>query len=165
MTSDSSRDACAGGKARPGRTGAARASPGRPALGPSSGPGSGARTSSARGPAADQPRLFLAGPTWVRPEILAAMARPVVGHRGPEFAALYRSVSERLGLYAGTSALPLLLTGSATALLEAAVRSLVRRRSLHVVCGSFVLATSLALTLRAYRSRFTQPVEAVQVAA
>ena len=65
------------------------------------------------------------------------MARPVVGHRGPEFAALYRSVSERLGLYAGTSALPLLLTGSATALLEAAVRSLVRRRSLHVVCGSF----------------------------
>jgi len=37
--------------------------------------------------------------------------------------------------------------------------------SLHVVCGSFVLATSLALTLRAYRSRFTQPVEAVQVAA
>lgn len=88
-------------------------------------------------PRAREPRLFLAGPTWVRPEILTAMAKPVVGHRGPEFAALYRSVSERLGRYAGTSALPLLLTGSATALLEAAIRSLVPRRSLHVVCGSF----------------------------
>ena len=37
--------------------------------------------------------------------------------------------------------------------------------SLHVVCGSFVLATSLVLTLRAYYPRFAQPAEAVQVAA
>jgi aspartate aminotransferase-like enzyme len=81
--------------------------------------------------------LFLTGPTYVRPEILAAMARPMIGHRGPEFAALYRSVAERLGRYAGTRAMPILCTGSATALLEAAIRSLVPGRSLHTVCGAF----------------------------
>ncbi len=88
-----------------------------------------------RGPAA--PHLFLTGPTYVRPEILAAMARPVVGHRGPEFAALYRDVTTKLARYASTSATPILCTGSATALLEAGVRSLVPSRSLHAVCGSF----------------------------
>lgn len=81
--------------------------------------------------------LFLTGPTYVRPEILAAMARPMIGHRGPEFAALYRSVAERLGRYAGTRARPILCTGSATALLEAAIRGLVPDRSLHAVCGAF----------------------------
>lgn len=88
-----------------------------------------------RPPAA--PHLFLTGPTYVRPEILAAMSRPVIGHRGPEFAALYRSLTAKLTRYAATSATPILCTGSATALLEAGVRSLVPSRSLHAVCGSF----------------------------
>jgi aspartate aminotransferase-like enzyme len=83
------------------------------------------------------PRLFLAGPTYVRPEILAEMARPMVGHRGPEFAALYRRVTEKLRRYAGTRSLPLLGTGSATSMLEAGMRSLVPECSLHAVCGSF----------------------------
>jgi aspartate aminotransferase-like enzyme len=83
------------------------------------------------------PHLFLTGPTYVRPEVLAEMARPMVGHRGPEFAALYRRVSDKLGRYAGTRAQPLVCTGSSTALLEAGMRSLVPGRSLHAVCGSF----------------------------
>ncbi len=81
--------------------------------------------------------LFLTGPTYVRPEVLAAMTRPLIGHRGPEFAALYRGVSARLARYAGTEATPLLCTGSSTALLEAGMRSLVAGRSLHALCGSF----------------------------
>jgi aspartate aminotransferase-like enzyme len=85
----------------------------------------------------DAAHLFLAGPTYVRPEILAAMARPMIGHRGPEFAALYRGVSDKLRRYAGTEATLLLCTGSATSLLEAAMRSLVPKRSLHAICGSF----------------------------
>ncbi|MFN2432256.1 MAG: alanine--glyoxylate aminotransferase family protein [Gemmatimonadota bacterium] len=81
--------------------------------------------------------LFLTGPTYVRPAILQAMAQPIVGHRGPEFAALYREVRRKLVDYAGTSATPLLVPGSATALLEAGIRSLVPVRSLHAVCGAF----------------------------
>lgn len=81
--------------------------------------------------------LFLTGPTYVRPEVLAAMTQPMIGHRGPEFAALYGSVARRLTDYAGTSATVLLVTGSATTLLEGAIRSLVPARSLHAVCGAF----------------------------
>lgn len=92
---------------------------------------------SAIGTAAPVQHLFLTGPTYVRPEILAAMEEPLVGHRGPEFAALHRSVVLKLAEYAGTSAQPLVLTASATALLESAVRSLVPDRSLHAVCGAF----------------------------
>jgi len=33
--------------------------------------------------------FFLPGPTEVRPEILAAMQRPMISHRSPEFEALY----------------------------------------------------------------------------
>ena len=91
----------------------------------------------ARASAAPPRHLFLTGPTYVRPEILAAMAQPMIGHRGPEFAELYRRVTERLVAYAGTRAMPILATGSATSLLEAGVRSLVRTRSLHAVCGGF----------------------------
>jgi aspartate aminotransferase-like enzyme len=89
------------------------------------------------GRAASAFHLFLPGPTYVRPEILAAMTRPMIGHRSPDFAELYRSVTARLTEFAGTSAMPILATGSATALLEAGIRSLVPRRSLHGVCGSF----------------------------
>jgi aspartate aminotransferase-like enzyme len=63
----------------------------------------------------------------------------MIGHRGPEFAALYRGVSDKLRRYSGTEATPFLCTGSATSLLEAAIRSLVPKRSLHAVCGSFGL--------------------------
>lgn len=81
--------------------------------------------------------LFLAGPTYVRPEILAAMTRPMIGHRSAEFAELYAGVRRKLLAYAATGARPILATGSATMLLEAGIRSLVPRRSLHAVCGAF----------------------------
>ena len=41
-------------------------------------------------------RLFIPGPTEVRVENLAALARPQVGHRSEEFKQLYRSVVPRL---------------------------------------------------------------------
>ena len=114
-----------------------------PSLSPSTPAGRaepGQETSSARAATAEQattPHLFVPGPTYVRPEILAAMAQPMVGHRGPEFSALHRSVTCKLAEYAGTAATPLVATGSATALLESAIRSLVPDRSLHAVCGAF----------------------------
>ena len=41
-------------------------------------------------------RFFLPGPTEVRAENLAALARPQVGHRSEEFKALYASVVPKL---------------------------------------------------------------------
>src|SRR5260370_40483899 len=40
--------------------------------------------------------LRIPGPTPVPPTVLAELARPVINHRGPEFAAILRRVTARL---------------------------------------------------------------------
>ncbi len=40
--------------------------------------------------------LRIPGPTPVPPLVLAELARPVINHRGPEFAAILRRVTARL---------------------------------------------------------------------
>ncbi|MDQ2744069.1 MAG: alanine--glyoxylate aminotransferase family protein, partial [Chloroflexota bacterium] len=65
--------------------------------------------------------LRVPGPTPV-PEIVAqAGARPMVNHRGPEFAAVMSDVTESLKPFFGTSESPLLLTGSGSGAQEAAI--------------------------------------------
>src|SRR3981081_211980 len=65
--------------------------------------------------------LRVPGPTPV-PELVArAGARPMVNHRGPEFAASMLDVVRGLKPFFGTEQNPLLLTGSGTAGLEAAL--------------------------------------------
>ena len=41
-------------------------------------------------------KLFIPGPVEVAPEILQAMATPMVGHRMAEYAVLHRGVKEKL---------------------------------------------------------------------
>lgn len=82
-------------------------------------------------------RFFLPGPTEVRPEILRAMTRPVIGHRGPEMSALLREVDPVLRALFHTSRPVFVSTSSATGLMEAAVRNGVRRRALSLVNGAF----------------------------
>ena len=41
-------------------------------------------------------KFFVTGPTWVRPEILQELARPMIGHRSPEFRDLYASILKNL---------------------------------------------------------------------
>ena len=41
-------------------------------------------------------KYFVPGPTWVRPEILAEMTRPMIGHRSSEFKDLFGRIN--LGL-------------------------------------------------------------------
>ncbi|HET7275326.1 MAG TPA: alanine--glyoxylate aminotransferase family protein [Longimicrobiaceae bacterium] len=84
-----------------------------------------------------QGRFFLPGPTEVRPEILAAMARQPVGHRGPELASLLADADPRLRRVFGTTRPVYISTSSATGLMEAAVRNGVRRRALALVNGAF----------------------------
>jgi aspartate aminotransferase-like enzyme len=82
-------------------------------------------------------RFFLPGPTEVHPEVLAAMTRPVIGHRGPELSSLLRAADPVLrGLF--RTARPVwVASASATGFMEAAVRNGVRRRALALVNGAF----------------------------
>ncbi|MBA2244173.1 MAG: alanine--glyoxylate aminotransferase family protein [Gemmatimonadetes bacterium] len=82
-------------------------------------------------------RFFLPGPTELHPEVLAAMCRPVIGHRGKQIEALLRDADPRLRAVFRTSRPVYVATASATALMEAAVRNGVRRRALSLVNGAF----------------------------
>jgi aspartate aminotransferase-like enzyme len=82
-------------------------------------------------------RFFLPGPTEVRPEVLAAMTRPIIGHRGPAMSALLREVDAPLRRLFRTTRPVYVSSSSATGLMEAAVRNGVRRRALALVNGAF----------------------------
>lgn len=82
-------------------------------------------------------RFFLPGPTEVRPEVLASMQRPVIGHRGDEMAALLTELAPSLSELFDTARPVYLSTSSATGMMEAAVTNLSRRRILCLVCGAF----------------------------
>ncbi len=82
-------------------------------------------------------RFFLPGPTEVRPEVLAAMERPVIGHRGPAISELIGSMRKPLSELFQTERPVYLSTSSATGMMEAAITNLSRRRVLCLVCGAF----------------------------
>ena len=82
-------------------------------------------------------RFFLPGPTEVRPDILAAQAQPMIGHRGPEMSALMERLQAALKPVFRTSRPVVVSTSSATGLMEAAVRNGVERRALALVNGAF----------------------------
>ncbi|HSG82465.1 MAG TPA: alanine--glyoxylate aminotransferase family protein [Gemmatimonadota bacterium] len=82
-------------------------------------------------------KYFLPGPTEVRPEVLQAMNRPVIGHRGAEMEALMERIQPRLRMLFRTRRPVYVSTSSATGLMEAAIRNCVPRRVLSLVCGAF----------------------------
>jgi aspartate aminotransferase-like enzyme len=68
--------------------------------------------------------LFTPGPTPVPPEVLEALSRQVVHHRGPDFRATLRSCLDRLKAVFRTSSDVLLFTASGTGAMESAVANL-----------------------------------------
>ncbi|MHB1222624.1 MAG: pyridoxal-phosphate-dependent aminotransferase family protein [Gemmatimonadaceae bacterium] len=82
-------------------------------------------------------RFFLPGPTEVRPEVLAAMTRPMIPHRGREFEALYERLQDGLALVFRTTQPVLISTSSATGMMEAAIRCAPPGRILALVNGAF----------------------------
>ncbi|MBI4577607.1 MAG: alanine--glyoxylate aminotransferase family protein [Planctomycetes bacterium] len=82
-------------------------------------------------------RLYIPGPVEVHPEVLAAMARPVMGHREKRFEVLYARVQEGLRRLLETRAPVYPLLASATGAMEMAIRNLVRRRVLCLSAGAF----------------------------
>jgi aspartate aminotransferase-like enzyme len=65
------------------------------------------------------------------------MSRPMIGHRGAEFEALYQSLQPGLQAIFGTTRPVYLSTSSAWGVMEAALRNLVRTKVLCLCCGAF----------------------------
>src|SRR5213593_3365386 len=82
-------------------------------------------------------RFFLPGPTDVHPEVLAAMQRPMIGHRSGAMEQLLAGMAPGLARLFRTTRTVLVGTTSATGFMELAVRNGVRRRALSLVNGSF----------------------------
>ena len=85
----------------------------------------------------DPCRFFNPGPSWVRPEILAEMARPVIGHRTTEFRETYSRILDDLGSLFATKQHAFVATSSGTGILEAAMINCVPRSVLVTTCGAF----------------------------
>lgn len=82
-------------------------------------------------------RFFLPGPTEVHPDVLRAMQRPMIGHRGKEMQTLIERMLPRLQTVFRTKRPVYIASASATGLMEAAVRNGARRRVLSLVNGAF----------------------------
>lgn len=99
-----------------------------------------------------QANFFVPGPTWVRPEILNEMTRPMIAHRSAEFGELFMRVTQNLKPLFGTKGDTFVAACSGTALLEAALTNCVPRRVLVTTCGAFserwlAIAESLGLEI------------------
>lgn len=82
-------------------------------------------------------RFWLPGPVEVDPDVLAAMSRPVIGHRTVAGHSLAERLQRGLKRIFQTDRPVILAACSATGLMESAIRSGVRERLLAVVSGTF----------------------------
>jgi aspartate aminotransferase-like enzyme len=82
-------------------------------------------------------RYFVPGPTWVRPEILQEMTRPMIGHRSDEFRNLYRGILAGLKELFATEQSTFVMTASGTGVMQAALENCVAQRVLVTTCGAF----------------------------
>ena len=92
--------------------------------------------------------LRIPGPTPVPPAVLAELARPVINHRGPEFAAILRRVTARLQYVFQTTSPVLTFPASGTGGQECAIVNLFSPGE-HVV----------AITIGHFGNRFAQIAE------
>lgn len=82
-------------------------------------------------------KFFVPGPTWVRPELMQEMLRPMIGHRSPEFRDLFRGINLGLKELFGTTQTTFVVTSSGTGVMQAALENCVARRVLVTTCGAF----------------------------
>src|SRR6185312_3534048 len=81
--------------------------------------------------------FFIPGPTEVRPEILAQLTRPVMGHRGRAFEAMFARIEAGLRDVFLTARPVYVGTCSATGFMEMAVRNAPEGAILSLVNGGF----------------------------
>jgi len=82
-------------------------------------------------------RLFIPGPVSVSNNIVQAMDKEMIGHRGKEFAEIFGECSSGLKKVFQTNNRVLISTSSGTGLMEAAIRNCVNENVLMVECGAF----------------------------
>jgi len=114
-------------------------------------------------------KFFIPGPTWVRPEILAEMTRPMIGHRGAEFRELFARIVAGLKKLFITDGDTFVVTASGTALLEASLINCANRRILVTTCGAFSerwanIAESLGLEVDRLESAWGNAIDPTELA-
>ncbi len=82
-------------------------------------------------------KLFTVGPVHVEEDTLRAMTRPMITHRCKEYKELHAGIVEKIRKALNTDMDVFLVGGSATVLLEAAIRNGVASKSLGITSGSF----------------------------
>jgi len=82
-------------------------------------------------------KLYIPGPIAVSEKTLRAMAQPMIGHRGSEFIALYRTLTPQLQALFGTKNSVYLATSSAWGVMEGTLRNVVRKKVLCCMNGAF----------------------------
>lgn len=82
-------------------------------------------------------KYFVPGPTWVRPEIMQEMTRPMIGHRSSEFKQLFRDINADLKTLFATTQDTFVFTASGTGVMQAALENCVARRVLVTTNGAF----------------------------
>ena len=85
----------------------------------------------------DHVKLFLPGPVEVHPEILAEMARPLIGHRQEVYRELHRTVRAGLQWLFNTKNDVIVSTSSATGVWESCARNAVVKGCLQLTNGNF----------------------------
>ncbi|MBQ7979522.1 MAG: alanine--glyoxylate aminotransferase family protein [Candidatus Methanomethylophilaceae archaeon] len=81
--------------------------------------------------------LFTVGPVYVEDATLQAMTKPMITHRCKEYKELHAGIVEKIQKALGTDMDVFLVGGSATVMLEAAIRNGVNSNSLGITNGSF----------------------------
>ena len=82
-------------------------------------------------------KLFIPGPTHVRPEILQAQTVGMIGHRAKEYQELQASVTPKLQKLLYTQQRVYLFASSSSGVMEGSVRQASVKRMLVTVCGAF----------------------------
>lgn len=87
----------------------------------------------------DQMRIMLPGPTPCPSSSLREMARPMINHRGPEFGAMLRTITQELQWVHQTQNEVLILTTSGTGAMESAIVNMLSPgdRVLALISGEF----------------------------
>jgi aspartate aminotransferase-like enzyme len=82
-------------------------------------------------------KLFIPGPTEVNPDVLAALSTPMIGHRGSEYSALQKRLTEKIQALACTKNPVIFSASSGTGLMEGAIRCCTARRAIVFSMGAF----------------------------
>ena len=113
-------------------------------------------------------KLYIPGPIEVSPATYAAMAQPMIGHRGKGFSDMYAEMQPKLQTLFGTKQQVFLCTSSAFGIMEGCIRNLVKKKVLSCCNGAFSdkwfeVAKRCGKQAEALRVEWGQPILAADV--